>query len=199
MTRLRTPFARRTGQALLATPGQIEGPFYPLHPDPHAGDDLTRRPGATARARGATMRIVGRVLSVGGDPLAGVLVEAWQCDANGRYPHPDAPENALVDPNFEGYGRSRTGADGAYGLLALRPVGYPGRAPHLHLKVTAPDGRQLITQMYIAGEAQNDTDFALWRAEAGHRARLIAELRPAGADGADFKTSFDIVLGEGEG
>ena len=42
------------------------------------------------------------------------LVEAWQADAAGRFRHPADPEQALADPDFLGWGRASTDADGAF-------------------------------------------------------------------------------------
>lgn len=183
---------------LSPTPGQILGPYYPPNPDPDADFDLTRWPGAAEAAPGPTILLSGRVRATDRRPLGGALVEVWQCDSSGRYRHPDAPETALVDPRFEGYGRVVTGADGGYAFRVLRPVPYPGRTPHVHFKVTAAGHAPLITQMYVAGEAANAGDFAL--AQAGdQRARLVVDLRPAERGPDALTARFDIVLPRTEG
>ena len=41
----------------------------------------------------------------------------------------------------------------------LKPVAYPGRTPHIHLKVATADGRRLTTQFYVAGDPLNERDF----------------------------------------
>ncbi|MGF1649960.1 MAG: protocatechuate 3,4-dioxygenase [Hyphomicrobiaceae bacterium] len=182
-------------QRLKPTPGQILGPYYPPEPDPEADADLTRWPGAEEAASGPTIALRGRILSVQGAPVDGALVELWQCDHNGRYRHPDAPEHELVDPRFEGYGRLVTGPDGTYAFRVLQPVPYPGRAPHVHFKVSARGFEPLITQMYVDGEARNEGDFALNHA-GEEKTRLIVALE-AIADGTeDWAAHFDIVLGE---
>ena len=141
------------------------------------------------------MRLYGRIMTGDGNPIANALVEAWQCDANGIYPHPDAPDHHDVDPNFEGYGRFVTKSDGTYTFRALRPVKYPGRAPHLHLKVTANSFIPLVTQMYIAGEIENDDDFALHRIENEYlRTLLVTELLTLRDSSEDYYAHFDIVL-----
>ena len=183
---------------LAPTPGQILGPYYPPNPNPDADFDLTRLPGAAEAAQGPTILLSGRVLATDGSPAAGALVEVWQCDRAGRYRHPDAPETALVDPRFEGYGRVVAGADGAYAFRVLRPVPYPGRTPHVHFKVTADAFAPLITQMYVAGEAGNADDFALARA-GDQRARLVVALQPADRGPDAWTVRFDIVLAPAEG
>jgi hypothetical protein len=55
------PWASRRAVAAPATPAQMLGPFYPLQPDPAAGNDLTTVDGR-GRAQGTPLTIVGRVL-----------------------------------------------------------------------------------------------------------------------------------------
>jgi len=50
------------------------------------------------------------------------------------------------------------GADGAYRFRRIRPVAYSGRTPHIHFAVSPLGGRQLITQMHVAGEPLNRSD-----------------------------------------
>ncbi len=182
-----------TEPPLLPTPGQILGPYYPPEPDLDADWDLTRLPGAAEAAEGPTILLSGAVLTTDASPVAGALVELWQCDRAGRYRHPDAPESALVDPRFEGYGRVVTGPDGGYAFRVLRPVPYPGRTPHVHFKVTAAGHAPLITQMYVAGEAGNAADFALARA-GDQRARLVVALATAERGPDAWTARFNLVL-----
>ena len=63
--------------------------------------------------------------------------------------------------------RAKTGTHGM-GLLArgpghltIRPVPYPGRTPHIHFAVSGPGFPRFITQMYAAGEPQNERDGVL--------------------------------------
>lgn len=149
--------------ALARTPAQMEGPFYPT---PRmrfadADNDLVRIEGAVRQAGGQPVLLGGRVLDRGGNPVAGARVEIWQCDANGRYLHPGDTNPAPRDAGFQGFGHVVTEADGAYGFRTIRPVAYPGRAPHIHVKVIHPGGT-LTTQFYVAGDRGNDRD-ALYR------------------------------------
>ena len=42
--------------------------------------------------------------------------------------------------------------NGAYVIESIEPGLYTGRPPHIHVKVYAPDGRELLTtQMYFTG------------------------------------------------
>jgi protocatechuate 3,4-dioxygenase beta subunit len=63
--------------ALLRTPGQILGPFYPLG-ELSQNSDLTRVPGRSGRAEGQVLNVMGRVLNLSGEPVRTAKVEVWQ-------------------------------------------------------------------------------------------------------------------------
>src|SRR3954465_5918315 len=112
-------------------------------------------------------------------PLSGATVENWQCDAHGRYLHPADTGKRPRDSAFQGYGRMTSGADGAYRFRTIRPVAYPGRTPHIHFAVSPPGRRQLITQMYVAGEPQNQSDSLYTSIHDGRqRAAVTVALTP---------------------
>ncbi len=174
-----------------ATPLQMLGPFYPLQPDAAAGNDLTTLDGK-GRARGKALAIVGRVTDAAGRPQAGVLVEIWQTNAHGRYHHPQDDSPAPPDPNFRGYGRATTGADGIYRFATSEPVAYPGRTPHVHFRLSRGARELLVTQMYLPdAAAANARDGLFMSLRDGARRRLVG-VPEAGAAGT---LRFDIVLG----
>ena len=71
---------------------------------------------------------------------------------------------------------------------------YPGRTPHIHFAVSGPGLPRFITQMYVAGEPQNEGDGVLMGVrDPTARARLIVRLRPVAEPGA-LAGTFDIVL-----
>jgi len=187
--------ARPAVAALAPTPRQTAGPFYPAAIPLDSDADLVTVVGRAERAAGNVAHIFGRVLDPDGRPVEGARVEIWQCDAFGRYHHP-ADRRGPADPNFQGFGRATVGAEGGYRFRTIRPVPYPGRTPHIHFAIFAPGGPPFVTQMYLAGHPLNDGDGVLARVtDAGARARLMVELRPApdlelGALGGNF----DIVL-----
>lgn len=183
--------------ALAATPRQTTGPFYPVDWTGDIDADLVRVTGEAARALGQVAYISGRVTDLSGNPLGGAEVEIWQCDANGRYHHPrDTGGGRRLDAGFQGHGRILAGADGAYRFRTIRPVPYPGRTPHIHFKVAAAGHRDLITQMYVAGEPGNESDFLLNRLDARARAQLLVRLDPADRIEPDaLAGNFDIALG----
>ncbi len=184
-------------EELPATPAQTAGPFYPPVLPADIDDDLVRLAGMDAQALGTVTHVRGRVLDRLGRPLAGAAVEIWQCDADGRYLHPGDRGAAPRDPRFQGYGRATADAGGGYRFRTIRPVPYGGRTPHIHFAVAAPDGHRLVTQVYVAGEPRNETDFVLRKLrDPAERARLLVALRPAPEiETGALAGTFDLVLG----
>lgn len=179
---------------LVATPAQLRGPFYPRTLPLEGDNDLTRVDGRDGRASGTIVDIAGQVLSRSGRPLAGVQVEIWQVNAWGRYHHPHDDQDKPLDPQFQGYGRTVTGADGGYRFRTIRPVAYPGRAPHIHFGLSSGARAPFFTQMYVAGAPENASDFLLGAVrDPSARERLLVPLLPSSAPGAQLTGRFDIV------
>jgi protocatechuate 3,4-dioxygenase, beta subunit len=144
---------------LRATPSQTEGPFYPVAFPKDSDFDLLRN-GDQSYTKGQSAWVEGSVNDLAGKPVAGAQVEIWQCDHEGHYHHPG--DGGKADPRFQGFGRVAAGADGSYRFRTMRPVAYGGRTPHIHVKVKLGQRELLTTQLYVAGDAGNATDF-LWR------------------------------------
>ncbi len=136
----------------------------------------------------------GRVTEVDGRPLAGVRVEIWQCDANGRYRHPRDRQAVAEDPNFQGFGHTITDDEGRYRFRTIRPVPYPGRTPHIHAAVFPPNDTPFVTQIYVAGEPLNEDDMLFRRVPEHLRPLLLAEFLPVEDPVAELAASFDFVL-----
>jgi protocatechuate 3,4-dioxygenase, beta subunit len=188
--------------ALLPTPQQTTGPFYPETLPADADNDLLHVAGRGEPARGVPTQIAGRVLDRNGRPLSGARVEIWQCDANGRYHHVrDGGADRARDQNFQGFGQTVTDATGAYRFLTIRPVPYPGRTPHIHFAVSARGVPRFVTQMYVAGEPGNERDaLLLGIGDPAARARVVVPLEQAPDVGpGGLAGRFDIVLGEAAG
>lgn len=180
---------------LAQTPGQMRGPFYPLSLPLDRDNDLTRVAGSSSRARGTHVDVSGRVLSRSGRPLAGARVEIWQANAWGRYQHPHDDQDKPLDPGFQGYGGTVTGADGGYRFRTIRPVAYPGRAPHIHFALSVGGGTPFTTQMYVEGAPENAGDFLLAAVrDPAARARLVVPLLPSPTPEVELAARFDIVL-----
>jgi protocatechuate 3,4-dioxygenase beta subunit len=181
---------------LVVTPAQTPGPFYPDQFPPDVDNDLVVLRGSDAWAEGTITHIMGHVLDARGQPVPGAQIEIWQCDARGRYLHRGDRGTRPRDTAFQGYGRATTGADGAYGFRTIRPVAYPGRTPHIHFAVRAPERSALVTQMYVAGEPLNERD-ELYASLRDPRQRAAVTVRLAEANGIEIGAlagTFDIVL-----
>ena len=87
--------------------------------------DLTRQ--HKGAPLGERMILQGRVLDEDGRPVAGTLVELWQCNSAGRYHHPVDQHDAPLDPNFTGTGRVLTDGEGRYRFVTIKPGAYPWR------------------------------------------------------------------------
>lgn len=191
---------RSPAAELPRTPSQTRGPFYPHDPPLDADTDLVRVGGRDALARGVITHLSGVVRDARGRPVPGAQVEIWQCDVNGRYHHPRDRRNAPLDENFQGYGRIRTGAAGGYRFRTIRPVAYPGRAPHIHFAIGGRGFEPLITQMYVQDAPENAYDGPLNRiGNPGRRASLIVPFEPHPDLAGEQTARFDIVLGPGRG
>ncbi len=178
---------------LQPTPRQTAGPFYPLQPPLDDDNDLIQIRGRSGVAQGRITDLSGRVLDVNGRPVRNLRVEIWQCDANGRYHHPRDRGRAM-DENFQGFGHSVTDGIGRYRFRTIRPVPYPGRTPHIHVAVFAPDTAPFTTQLYVRGEPRNAEDFIFNRVPVDRRHMVLADFVPAANDAAELSAKFDIVL-----
>jgi protocatechuate 3,4-dioxygenase beta subunit len=162
--------------ALVATPPQTAGPFYPRVKPKDSDADLTRIGGGQGAAAGEVIEVSGRVLSLKGEPLADAVVEIWQADAKGRYID-ERGGASRSDANFQGYGAVRAGADGAYRFRTIRPAAYGSgafqRTPHIHFRVHGTRAGELVTQMYFPDEPLNSRDF-LYMSLAGEAGREAA-------------------------
>lgn len=183
--------------ALIATPvlaaartmaEMTEGPFYPPRawrerwPDWDA--DLTRvqRGGRTQVAQGEHLALALEVADSNGRLLDGAEVEIWQCDALAAYRHPGvARATGAFDEGFQGFGAAKTARDGAVAMRTIRPVPYPGRTPHIHVKLRHPTFGELTSQLFVAGDPGNARDFLWRRLDAEERAGLDMQLQPAAA------------------
>ncbi|MEP7183842.1 MAG: intradiol ring-cleavage dioxygenase [Betaproteobacteria bacterium] len=187
------PFTAAAQSTLPRTPAQTEGPFYPRTIPSDHDADLTQVAGRSGRARGTPLSFSGRVLARDGRPLAGATVELWQCDSLGRYHH-IGDQGGPLDDDFQGYGTATTDAAGRYAFTTIRPVAYPGRPPHLHVKVHASGATSLTTQVYIRGDSIAG-DAVIAGSPAGTLDRLSMALTPAADRGPGaLAGTFDFVL-----
>jgi protocatechuate 3,4-dioxygenase, beta subunit len=167
-----------------ATPAQTEGPFYPLVIPKDADFDLLKN-GDQQYPKGQAAWVEGTVSDLKGKPVAGALVEIWQCDHDGHYHHPG--DGAKADQRFQGFGRAVAGSDGRYRFRTMRPVAYSGRTPHIHVKVKLGQRDVLTTQLYVAGDAGNARDM-LWRglSDADRNALTVQFINSSDGQRANF-------------
>lgn len=129
------------------TPAQTEGPFFT--PDSPLRSDLT-----ADVSSGTPLHLVGNVVRTDCTPVAGALVDVWQADDAGEYDN-------------RGYrlrGHQFTSAAATFAFDTVVPGIYPGRTRHIHVKVQAPGGDVLTTQLYFPGDPGNASD-RLYRQE----------------------------------
>jgi protocatechuate 3,4-dioxygenase beta subunit len=123
------------------TPQQTEGPYF-------TPDSPQRTWLREAGVAGTPLALSGLVVGTGCRPVARALLDFWQADGDGEYDN-------------EGYrlrGHQFTDPQGRYRLATVVPGRYPGRTPHIHVKVQAPGRPVLTTQLYLPGEAANRSD-----------------------------------------
>ncbi len=145
-----------------------EGPFY-----------LPNAPERTSLAApgipGTPLVVTGRVLAPDCAPISGALLDFWQTDAQGNYDN----------QGFQLRGRQFTDETGQYRLETILPGEYPGRPPHIHVKVNPPGGAVLTTQIYFAMPSANGLD------DLAHPS-LVTDVR-FGPDGS-LEAEFNFVL-----
>nr|AHE14596.1 putative dioxygenase [uncultured bacterium] len=156
-----------TGAAIDVTSGAptADGTSGPVPPTPecHDGDKPTVArdagpyftPGSPERSDLRTAGVTGTPLTVAGlvvdtrcRPVGRALLDFWQADARGDYDN----------DGFRLRGHQYSGADGTFRLETIVPGAYGSRTRHLHVKVQAPGGPVLTTQLYFPGEARNAAD-----------------------------------------
>jgi protocatechuate 3,4-dioxygenase, beta subunit len=192
-------------QQCLETPKQTPGPFYPGDAQFEVTNDLTRLPGSSKAAEGEIVHLHGVVQGADCQPLANANVEIWQACASGRYNNPRDPNPAPLDPNFRYWGEAFSGKDGRFYFKTIKPGAYPAaedwdRPPHIHVRVSKLGYRELITQMYFAGDPLNDKDLVLLDTPEAQRAQLVVDFAlgwgPDGSTGlkGEFKLSLTPLV-----
>jgi len=154
----------------LATPttAQTEGPYFTAGSPEKANFVEDGMPGTK-------LTLTGLVVDTGCRPLANAKVDLWQADASGVY------DNS----GYRLRGHVFTKADGRFTIHTVVPGEYPGRTPHIHMKVTPQGGGTLTTQLYLPTSGSTN------EADGIFRQGLLVDL----TDGADGLTAaYTFVL-----
>jgi len=147
----------------IVTPRQTEGPFFtPKSP---------QRVSLLEGGEKSHLVVAGTVLTAQCKPVANALLDFWHSDEQGAY------DNS----GYRYRGHQFADAQGRFRLETIVPAEYPGRTRHIHVKVQAPGGRILTTQLYFPGEPGNRRD-GIYRPEL--------EMKKGKGDEA----SFDFVV-----
>jgi protocatechuate 3,4-dioxygenase beta subunit len=172
-----------------------EGPFYPprrwrdsgaRHRDWDADLTAVRQGSQVFRAEGEHLALVARVVDTRGQALDRCEVEIWQCDARAVYHHPNV-DLSKADPGFQGFGAAVSDAAGEVRLRTIRPVPYPGRTPHIHVRLRHVTTGEWTSQLFLAGDPGNARDF-LWRGlSAPLQQAASLRLEPASGEAAQVQ------------
>ena len=188
-------------EELARTPRLTEGPFYPDKLPLDTNNDLIVVNNSATPALGEVTHLTGKVLSQSGEPIRDAVVEIWQVDQKGVYLHSADSGRRQRDANFQGFGRFTTASSGEYKFRTIKPVTYPGRTPHIHVKVKKGNRELLVTQIFIAGHPQNARD-AVFRGLNGlvERELVQTEFKPVpGSKIGELAAKFDIIIGRTQG
>jgi len=151
------------------TPSETSGPFY-------RGGSPERASLLEPNMTGTKLIVTGYVLSRGDcKPVARAWLDFWQASDSGVYDN----------TGYRLRGHQFVDGAGLFSLETIMPGLYPGRTRHIHVKVRAPNGPTLTTQIYFPGEARNQRDGLFDRA-------LLADVRDdAGGKVATFNFVVD--------
>jgi len=198
-----------------ATTWQTVGPFFSIGLERLYCDTL-----AGPGVHGERVEISGRMLDGDGRPVPDGIIEIWQANSYGKYAHPEDKTDHLVEPDFSGYGRIPTDAEGHFRFTTVKPgraaapVSSDGQggaenrlqAPHLAVSVFCRGLLlRLVTRIYFPDESSNSEDYVLNLVEPSRRGTLIAKKisapdNMAQSDGGGLTSlEWNIILqGSGE-
>lgn len=156
---------------------------------------------------GTPLEMRGTVRDVEGRPVAGATVDVWQASPVGLYENQDPTQ-----PDMNLRGRFETDANGEFFLRSVRPKGYPvptggpggdllraqqrqpHRPAHLHVMVSKPGFKVLITQVFPHDDEHLNDDPTF-----GVTQRLVCHFNGTTRDGqplVELKHSFTLLAGE---
>tara|TARA_B100000945_G_scaffold241821_1_gene197873 strand:+ start:1320 stop:1934 length:615 start_codon:yes stop_codon:yes gene_type:complete len=180
---------------LTRTPWQGEGPFYPDKIPKDIDNDLVKKGINSIDADGKILILNGILLNPDSQPVNGVFIEIWQTDKNGIYLHSNSFARDIMDKHFQGIGRTKTNLNGRFFFRTIIPTAYPGRTPHIHMKLWKEGKNVLTTQLYIKDHPKNKNDF-LFQEMSPEEQRLNSMELISVKDGntTEFQTFVKIVV-----
>jgi catechol 1,2-dioxygenase/hydroxyquinol 1,2-dioxygenase len=150
----------------VATDTSLLGPFFRENaPKMNPGDQIANDTSA------GEVAMYGKVTDAHGKPLANARIDIWQTASNGLYDIQSDPSGAM---DCRGY--FLTDAGGNYLLRTVAPIDYSipmdgpvgemvkaqrrhGMRPaHIHLLISAPEHRELVTALYLSTSKYLATD-----------------------------------------
>lgn len=170
------------GRAPAPTPSQTIGPFL------HIGLPWEQGPDVVPADTPHRCTVSGRIFDGAGAPVSDALVETWQCDPHGRFPHPAAPAGTRPSPDgFRGFGRCPTDREGCFAVHTRKPGALPAdtgalQAPHIDVLLFARGLLdRLVTRIYFPDEeAANGADPVLASLPPERARTLVATAAPGG-------------------
>jgi protocatechuate 3,4-dioxygenase alpha subunit len=180
------------------TPSQTVGPFFAIG---LTMDKCSVQCIVGPDAKGERISLKCRVLDGDGLGISDAMLEIWQADAEGRYNHPEDPQEKSCDPECHGFGRMGTCEDGSCEFETIKPGRVPApngvlQAPHLNLAVFARGMlKQFYTRIYFAGDPANTEDPVLALVPEDRRETLMAHKDSPNASLWNFGVRMQ---GEGE-
>lgn len=123
------------------TPAVTEGPYFKANSPERASL-------VEADTPGTRLTLTGVVLTADCRPVVHALLDFWQANAAGQYDN----------TGYTLRGHQYTDASGHYQLDTIVPGLYPGRTEHIHVKVQAPNGPVLTSQLFFPGVSNNGSD-----------------------------------------
>jgi protocatechuate 3,4-dioxygenase beta subunit len=165
------------------------------------------------RDAGMPAFVTGRVLDLGGRPIAGAVLDVWQAGSNGLY---DTQEPAIGD-GMHMRGKFRTDAEGRFLVRTARPKQYQipqdgpvgamlratnrhaWRPAHIHFIVSADGYEPVVTHIFDSIDKYLDSD-TVFAVKESLICRFVehdkrdADAERFGVEPPFCTTSFDFVL-----
>ena len=181
--------------SLIRTPWQGEGPFYPDTIPKDTDNDLVKNGDNSFEAGGKILILNGILVNTDSHPVNHTSIEIWQTDKNGVYLHSGSFAKDKMDKQFQGFGRTKTDLNGRFFFRTIIPTEYPGRTPHIHMKLWRGGKNVLTTQVYIRDHPGNKKDFLFQRMSLAEQRINSMKLVPeTGNNPAEFQTFVRVVV-----